>query len=115
MTQELKVIADFYEFMLWLLRHTEKFPRHHRHSLGVSIENRIQAILGLLIKAKYRPGQPRRECLESANIELEVLRFQLRLSKDLRLIPLGSHEHAAGALGSLGSQVGGWLKSAGRP
>ena len=27
MTQELKVIADFYDFMLWLIQHTEKFPR----------------------------------------------------------------------------------------
>ena len=32
--QELKVIADFYDFMLWLIRHTEKFPRHHRYSLS---------------------------------------------------------------------------------
>jgi len=36
MAQELKVIADFYDFMLWLIRHTEKFPRHHRYSLGLA-------------------------------------------------------------------------------
>ena len=30
MAQELKVIQDFYDFMLWLIQHTEKFPRHHR-------------------------------------------------------------------------------------
>lgn len=35
MKTELKVIADFYDFMLWLIRHTEKFPRHHRYSLGM--------------------------------------------------------------------------------
>ena len=33
--QELKVIADFYDFMLWMIQHTEKFPRHHRYSLRV--------------------------------------------------------------------------------
>ena len=38
MRSELKVIADFYDFMLWLIRHTEKFPRHHRYSLGVAME-----------------------------------------------------------------------------
>jgi hypothetical protein len=27
MGQELKVIQDFYDFMLWLVRHVEKFPR----------------------------------------------------------------------------------------
>ena len=36
MAKELKVIADFYDFMLWLIHHTEKFPRHHRYSLGVA-------------------------------------------------------------------------------
>ena len=42
MAQELKVIADFYDFTLWLIRHTEKFPRHHRYSLGLAMENRLQ-------------------------------------------------------------------------
>lgn len=27
MAQELKVIRDFYDFMLWLVQRTEKFPR----------------------------------------------------------------------------------------
>jgi len=28
--QELKVIADFYDFAVWLADHTGKFPRVHR-------------------------------------------------------------------------------------
>ncbi len=28
MAQELKVMQDFYDFTLWLIGHTEKFPRH---------------------------------------------------------------------------------------
>ena len=50
---ELKVISDFYDFMLWVIGHTEKFPRHHRYSLGIAIENRLQTILSLLLRAKY--------------------------------------------------------------
>ncbi len=30
--QELEIIQDF---MLWMIRHIEKFPRHHRYSLGI--------------------------------------------------------------------------------
>ena len=77
MPQELKVIADFYDFMLWLIRHTEKFPRHHRYSMGVAMENRLQDILKLLLRAKY--SKQKAGFLNDANIELEVLRFQLRL------------------------------------
>ncbi|MEW6746343.1 MAG: hypothetical protein AB1486_26680 [Planctomycetota bacterium] len=41
MSAELKVLSNFYDFMLWLIRRTEKFPRHHRYSLGFSMENRL--------------------------------------------------------------------------
>lgn len=43
--EELKVISDFYDFMLWLIHHKEQFPRHHRYSLGLAMENRLQTIL----------------------------------------------------------------------
>jgi hypothetical protein len=108
MTQELKVIADFYDFMLWAIHHTEKFPRHHRYSLGTTIENRLQTILSSLLRAKY--SKDKVGWLNEANIELEVLRFQLRLAKDLKVLPIKSHGFAAKSMDSIGSQIGGWLK-----
>ncbi len=109
MTQDLQVIQDFYDFMLWTLRHTEKFPRHHRYSIGLAMENRLQLILSLLLKAKY--CQNKKHILTDVNIELEVLRLQLRLAKDLKILPIKSHGYAINLLCSIGSQVGGWLKS----
>lgn len=108
MAQELAVISGFYDFMLWLIRHTERFPRHHRYSLGLSIENRMQAILSLLLRAKY--SRDKTDVLREVNLELEVLRFQVRLAKDLRALPIKSHGYAAEAMQTLGSQVGGWLR-----
>jgi hypothetical protein len=81
MAQELKVIADFYDFMLWMVRHTEKFPRHHRYSLGLAIEIRMQTLLSLLLSAKY--AGEKTVLLRQANLEIEVLRFHVRLAKDL--------------------------------
>jgi len=92
LSQELKVIADFYDLMIWMVRHTEKFPRHHRYSLGVAIENRLQAILALLLRAKYT--KDKLSALTEANLELEVLRFQVRMARDLNALPLSSHLHA---------------------
>ncbi|HEV58480.1 MAG TPA: diversity-generating retroelement protein Avd [Phycisphaerales bacterium] len=108
MAEELKVIADFYDFMLWMIKHTEKFPRHHRYSLGLAIENRLQSILGLLLRAKYT--RDKAPILSEANMELEALRFQIRLAKDLKVLPVKSHGHAAGLMQSIGSQIGGWAK-----
>jgi len=56
MAQELKVIQDFCDFMLWLIGHTEKFPRHHRYSLGIAMENRLQRILDFLLR--YERAKP---------------------------------------------------------
>ena len=109
MSQKLKVIADFYDFMLWVIKHTEEFPRRHWYSLGIAIENRLQGLLGLLLKAKYI--RDKAAILNDANIELEILRFQMRLAKDLKVLPLKSHGHGAKLTVSIGSQIGGWLKN----
>jgi len=112
MSKELKVISDFYDFMLWMIKHTEKFPRHHRYSLGVAIENRLQKLLGLLLKAKY--SRKEIDVLNDANIELEILRFQIRLAKDLKVLPVKSHGYSAKVMESIGSQIGGWIKKEGK-
>jgi len=108
MTEELKVISDFYDFTLWLVQRVEKFPRHHRYSLGTAIENRLQTILAHLLNAKYRNDKT--SYLEQANIELEILRFQIRMAKDLKILSVKSQGFAATSMVSIGSQIGGWLK-----
>ncbi|MBN1655176.1 MAG: diversity-generating retroelement protein Avd [Deltaproteobacteria bacterium] len=108
MNEELKVISDFYDFTLWLVQRVEKFPRHHRYSLGTEIEKRLQTILALLLRAKYRVDKA--SFLDEANIELEILRFQLRMAKDLNIISVKSQGFAVKSLFNVGSQIGGWLK-----
>ena len=109
MSQELKIIQDFYDFMLWMIRHIEKYPRHHRYSLGYAMEGRMQRILELLLKAKYR--KEKKALLDDVNIELELLRFQLRLSKDLAVLAVKSYGFGSKSLLAIGAQAGGWSKS----
>jgi hypothetical protein len=109
MAQELKIISDFYDFTLWLTQHTAKFPRHHRHSLGLAMENRLRTILALLLTAKYERNKAPH--LQKANLELEILRFEVRLATDLAVLTYQSHGHAATVMNAIGVQIGGWLKS----
>jgi hypothetical protein len=109
--QELKVIQDCYDLTLYLSGRVEKFPRSHRYTLGAEIERRLLDVLGGLIRAKYSPVDVRVGLLADVNAELEVLRFQVRLSKDLKALPVNSYGHAAGLLEGVGGQVGGWLKA----
>ena len=70
----------------------------------------LHEILENLIRAKY--SRSRRDILTSVNVDLEVLRFQLRLAKDLRCLSVKSYGLASNKLHEIGSQVGGWLKGA---
>jgi len=109
MPRELQVISDFYDFAIYLIQRIEKFPKHHRYSLGITIENRLQEILALLLRAKFTRDKAR--LLGEANIQLDILRFQVRMAKDLKALPVKSQGHANKLMLNIGSQIGGWLKS----
>jgi hypothetical protein len=48
--------------------------------------------------------------LEQANLTLEILRFQMRLAKDLQCLEVESNAFEARALDEIGRLVGGWRK-----
>ena len=105
---ELIVITKTYDLIVWVVNHTSRFPRHHRHVLGVRIEQVLYDILELLIEAKY--SKQRRSPLETTNRKLETLRFLLRLAKDLKCLELSSYGFGAKAVDEIGRLVGGWLR-----
>jgi hypothetical protein len=111
--QELIIITKTYDLILWSCQHTGRFPRNHRFVLGERIERNLYDLLETLIKARYtRQRQP---LLEQANLTLEILRFQMRLAKDLECLKTNSYAFAAQAIDEIGKLVGGWLKSSGKP
>jgi hypothetical protein len=79
---ELSVVRKTYDLVKWSCEHTSRFPRNHRFVLGERIERRLYELLETLIQAKY--AKARQDLLRQAKLSLEVLRFQMRLAKDLR-------------------------------
>ena len=107
-TCELSVIVKAYDLVLWTANHVAKFPRGHRFTAGERLERQVYFVLEGLVRAKYQ--RQRTQILRDTNVELEILRFQFRLAKDLRLISLQSYGHAARSVNEVGQMVGGWLK-----
>jgi hypothetical protein len=87
--EELTVITKTYDMILWSCNHTSQFPRNHRFVLGERIERNLYTLLETLIRAKYT--KQRQRLLEEANLSLEILRFQIRLAKDLQCLKLNSY------------------------
>jgi hypothetical protein len=108
---ELTVITKAYDLVLWSCQHIARFPRSHLFVLGERIEGNLYDLLEALIQARYTCE--RQALLTRANLTLEVLRFQVRLAKDLQCLRVNSYGFAARALDEIGKLVGGWLKSSG--
>jgi hypothetical protein len=56
--------------------------------LGERIERNLYDLLKTLIRAKYT--RQRQQLLEKANLQLEILRVQMRLAKDLQRLQVDS-------------------------
>ena len=108
MVQELSVITLSYDLMTWTLAHTAKFPRSHRHGLGLRIEEKLFELLDLLVEAKLTTEKA--SLLQQAGLRVEQLRMLYRGAKDLHMLPVNSHRHATERLQEIGRQLGGWRR-----
>jgi hypothetical protein len=102
------VITKVYDLVVWSCRHIAKFPRSHRFTLGDRLEVRLYQVLEMLIRARYT--RDRAALLRAVNVELELLRFQFRLAKDLQCLSVESYGHAARSVDEVGRLLGGWVK-----
>jgi 23S rRNA-intervening sequence protein len=107
--QELTIITKTYDLILWSCNHTSRFPRNHRFVLGERIERNLYTLLETLIRAKY--NKSRQRLLEESNLTLEILRFQMRLAKDLQCLKVDSYGFASKSIDEIGRLVGRWLRS----
>ncbi len=104
-----QAVQACHELAAWLIPHLEKFPRAHRFTLGDRIESKLFDTLEKLLQAAY--SRQKREALQTANLQLEMLRHFWRLAYELNVIPIKRYEQGAKQMDGLGRQIGGWLKS----
>jgi hypothetical protein len=107
-SNELMVITKVYDLIIWSCKHIARFPRSFRFTLGERMENRLYTLLEMLQRAKYT--RERRLLLKNANLELELLRFQFRMAKDLKCLAVNSYGFASGSVDEIGRLVGGWIR-----
>lgn len=108
--QESPIFSRTYELILWLLPQAAKFPRVHRFGLGERVVRQALDFQETLIQAGLSRKERARR-LEEADVQLAILRQNLRLCKDLEIMKLNQYEHAAKMLAEMGRLLGGWKKS----
>ncbi len=98
------------DFILWLLQHTEKFPKSERFRLAKRLEDSAFGFYELLVEAT-RSSRRKRQILIQADVQLEKLRLYIRLANAKKLTSLPQYRFASGALIEIGKLLGSWLKT----
>jgi len=102
------IVTKVYDLLLWMLPKLAKFPKNERYLLGQRIENMLLDILEILIEASFT--KEKLSLLRRANLNLEKLRFLVRLAKDVHYINIKTYEYQAKAVNEIGKMIGGWIR-----
>lgn len=83
-----------------------KLPRDYKFALGDRIQAQLYCVLEGLIRARY--AGDKLAVLEALNVELEVVRYQTRLCRDLDLLDVRRYEHVSKLINEIGENLGGY-------
>src|SRR5262245_49177890 len=107
--KESPIFLKSVEMLEWLLRHTAKFPKHHRFVMAKRIEETALAFHDQLVWATK--AHDKTAPLTEADFHLERLKVYNRLAVRLKLSSFAQYEYLAKELDALGKLLGGWQRS----
>ena len=104
--QDLPVFADVYKLTLRIFAVTQDFPREYKFTLGSDMKR--DALV--LLRSIYRINKARDKVahLESFLDDFELLKLEIRLSADLKILSLRKQAHLAELTDTIGRQITGW-------
>ncbi len=99
----LPLYKDTYDFILQIFRITGQFSREYKYSLGQDMKK--EAIS--LVRNIYRANKhyDKRPFLDQFLDDIEVLKLELRLCKDIRLISVENYAKTFEIIGNIARQV----------
>jgi 23S rRNA-intervening sequence protein len=102
------VVEKHYKLILWMLPKMANFPKDQKFLLADRIERILLDILEMLIEANY--SKQKRDILIKVNLKLDVLRFMMRIAKDMKYVNINAYDFFCQSAIEIGKMVGGWLK-----
>jgi hypothetical protein len=105
----LPVFKDVYHLILKIFEYTKDFPREYKFTLGQDLKRD-----GVnLIRSIYRANKSKEKTqyLEAFLDDFELLKLELRLCNDMKLIPLKKHAELSLLMDKIGKQITAWRNS----
>ncbi|MFN0056230.1 MAG: four helix bundle protein [Planctomycetales bacterium] len=103
-----------HDFVVWLIRHTQRFPKNLRQSYTTRLEGFAFEFEETILMANAVRGAARKELLNLADGKLACLRAFLRYAEDFQLLGGNQLRYAAECADELGRLLGAWQKGTDR-
>lgn len=107
---DLKILQKCYDMIEYGYIALRQFPKSERHTLAAETKRSMYELLRLIIRANKRYFK--KTTLQDIDIEIDNLRYLIRLSNSLGFLPFKQFENWSRKLNEIGKMHGGWIKSA---
>jgi hypothetical protein len=100
---------ETYRLLLYLYTLTKHFNREYKYTLGQSMKNTGMQMVLCIFRANSATDKA--EALSQLSDEIELLKLELRLCIDMRLISPEQQARAWESIESISRQMSGWKKA----
>lgn len=110
--EELKIQQKAFEMMQYGYQALSQFPKSEKFALAVDIKRCMHMILERIIEANKK--YYKKTTLQELDVEITKLKAYIRLSYNLKFLPIKKYEIWSAQVVEMGRMVGGWIKSTAR-
>lgn len=106
------ILTLMYDFLIYLIPVLSKYPRDQKFMMGDRVQKLTHDILDDFVTAYYTSAGPDKLArLRQANLKLELLRYAIRASHDLKLLSHEKYGVISSQINTIGGTLGNWIKS----
>ncbi len=108
--QFLPIIGRFVAvYRLWH-GYLDHISKKSRYTLGAKIDSYFLEALENMFIASYLPKEQKLPCLQKATTKLDLLKFFLQISWEIKAIDTKKYIALSGELNEIGRMLGGWQR-----
>ena len=103
---DLPVYRDTYKLILKIFEVTKDFPKEYKYNLVQDMKRDALQ----LVRSIYRANKSthKKEHLETFADDFELLKLEIRLCTDLKILPIKKQAELSLLMDSIGKQITGW-------
>jgi len=105
---ELKILQKTFDMIEYAYIALAQYPKSEKYALVVDIKRCMDNILGYTIEAQKK--YYKKTTLQNLDIEVAKLKAYIRLSYNLRFLPIKKYEVWSGKVVEIGKMLGGWIR-----